>query len=55
MAKQTEAKTPLTQSLERFSAQLYKIIAFICLSVWAVNIPKFSGPLLATSLSYCLH
>lgn len=51
----TASKTPLMQSLDRFSAKLYKIIAAICFSVWVVNIPKFSGAIFSTRTQGALH
>ena len=40
----TTIKTPLAQKLDEFSAQLTKIIGFICATVWIVSIPKFGSP-----------
>lgn len=55
VAKLTPMKTPLMQSLETFSSQLYKIIAGICLSVWVVNIPKFSGSVFSSWNQGAIH
>ena len=54
-AKLTPMKTPLMESLETFSSQLYKIIAGICLSVWVVNIPKFSGSVFSSWNQGAIH
>ena len=36
-------KTPLAEQLDKFSSQMSKLVSFICLFVWAVNIPKFGS------------
>lgn len=54
-AKQTPTKTPLTQSLESFSGELYKIVAAICLSVWVVNIPRFGASVFSSWSAGAIH
>ena len=39
-----QVKTPLTQKLDEFGAQLTKAIGTICVIVWVVSIPKFNSP-----------
>lgn len=58
-AKHTKTKTPLAQSLDQFSIMLTKAVVLICLSVWLVNIPRFSSPSFGTGtkgwLKGCLY
>jgi magnesium-transporting ATPase (P-type) len=40
-SKAEKTKTPLTQSLDRFTQQLTNLIGAVCLSIWLGNIPNF--------------
>ena len=40
-ALQDDSESPLKERLERFGDLLTKIISYICLACWAVNIPNF--------------
>lgn len=43
-AKQDEQKTPLTAKLDTFSQRLTMAIGIICLTVWAISLPKIWLP-----------
>jgi Ca2+ transporting ATPase len=54
-AKQDSIRTPLMESLETFTGQLYKIVTAICLSMWIVSIPKFSGSVFSSWSQGAVH
>ena len=39
-----EMKTPLEQKLDKFADDLAHIIAYLCLAVWVMSIPRFHDP-----------
>jgi magnesium-transporting ATPase (P-type) len=41
-AREHHMKTPLAEKLDVFSGQLSKIVLFVCILVFVVNVPKFS-------------
>jgi P-type Ca2+ transporter type 2C len=42
-SKTEKLRTPLTQSLDRFTLQLTNLVGAICLGLWVSNIPKFNA------------
>lgn len=50
-----QMKTPLTEKVDEFGNQLTVIIGIICLSVFAVNIPKISSPIFKSRFQGLVH
>ncbi|CAM9954445.1 unnamed protein product [Lampetra fluviatilis] len=44
MVSTHQDKTPLQQKLDEFGKQLSKVISFVCVAVWLINIGHFSDP-----------
>lgn len=54
-AKEDEADTPLKVKLDEFSELLAKVIAVICLLVWAMNFTKFFDPIHGSVVKGCIY
>ena len=54
-AKEEEADTPLKVKLDQFSELLAKIIAIICVLVWAMNFNKFFDPVHGSFIKGCIY
>jgi len=54
-AKEDEADTPLKVKLDEFSEMLAKVIAVICLLVWAMNFNKFFDPIHGSVVKGCIY
>jgi len=54
-AKEDEADTPLKVKLDQFSELLAKIIAVICILVWAMNFNKFFDPIHGSVIKGCIY
>lgn len=43
-----QMKTPLGIQLDKFGDQLTIVVGLVCLTVWLINIPKFSNPIFSS-------